>query len=199
MAGSHQTAAAGQACGALARRGGPSEPIYREKQMRFITKTAIAAGIVAAAAAIAVPLAATASSAAVSAPATVTASNTPAHWQFGTNAINLTFGSTTYTYPVYLHTGSDGVVTGWLFDQYLAAENQPGVSGWLQVNGLVKGHNILLVVNYPSGDPQGARAFNFVITPVPGHPHQGTVAGVWDETGPEAATGAAALANPIYR
>jgi len=112
-------------------------------------------------------------------------------WDLGANTLDLTFQGNTFTYPVFLVASRDGAVTGVLFDKYL-----PGL---LTVSGDCSGGNIELDVNYPSIDPQGSRAENLIVTPVPGHPHHGTVAGVWDETGSEAGSGAASFEIPLHR
>jgi hypothetical protein len=109
----------------------------------------------------------------------------------GYNVLDLTFQGSTFTYPVFLHVGDNGLISGVLVDKGLPAGHQV-----LRVNGLCIGDNVILDSNYPAVDPQGARSEDMVITPTTYH--RGTVAGVWDETGTEAGSGAASLENAVH-
>jgi hypothetical protein len=111
----------------------------------------------------------------------------------GYNVLDLTFQGNTFKYPVFLHVANNGLISGVLVDKGLPAGSQV-----LRVNGLCIRDNVILDENYPAVDPQGSRAEDMVITPTTHH--RATVAGVWDETGTEAGTGAASLERtvPLY-
>ena len=157
--------------------------------MKFINKALLTLGALAA---VAVPVGtavASSASASVGAPAVVQAYHAPV--QLG-HTLKLVYQGNTYTYQVEAFTQQDGVVHGWLFDPYLAAQHNPGISGWLRINGDVTGKTVVFDVQYPTtvpADQQGLRGFTGTIAPVPGHPFQHVVTGVWDETGTEAGTG----------
>jgi hypothetical protein len=112
----------------------------------------------------------------------------------GGNVLDLTYLGSTYTYPVVLHEASNGLVTGYLYDKGLPAGQR-----YLAVHGVCVGGDVDLGVNYPTADPQGQRVEDMNVTPIAGHPHYGKAAGVWDETGSEAGSGAASLQFPVYR
>jgi hypothetical protein len=170
----------------------------RSKVVKGIVAAAVIGGSVAG------PLVATAGTAASAAPVTTMSYQKPIvlpAWNLnGVNTIDLTYNGTTYTYLIHLHQSVfDNVLVGTLYDKYLAAEGAAGgdPSGILALHGLVVGNNVILVTNYPAGDPQAARSFNFVVTPVSFF--KGNVAGTWDETGSEAGTGSASLVHPVFR
>jgi hypothetical protein len=118
----------------------------------------------------------------------------------GVNVLDLTFQGSHFQYPIRLHVARNGAIFGTMYDQYLAAEGVAGgdPSGILRISGDCDGSQITLDTLYPSVDPQGLRGVTMLATPVPGHPHHATVAGVWDETGPEAGAGSASLVFPVH-
>jgi hypothetical protein len=109
----------------------------------------------------------------------------------GYNVLDLTFQGSTFTYPVFLNAANNGLINGVLVDKGLPAGSQV-----LRVHGLCNGDNVILDSNYPTVDPQGSRSEDMLITPTTWH--HGTVAGVWDETGTEAGSGAASLENTVH-
>jgi hypothetical protein len=111
----------------------------------------------------------------------------------GYNVLDLTFQGNVFKYPIFLHVQNNGLINGVLVDSNLPVGQQV-----LRLHGICIGDNVLADVNYPVADPQGSRAENMVILPVPLHPHRGTVAGVWGETGTEAGAGLATLENTVH-
>jgi hypothetical protein len=106
----------------------------------------------------------------------------PAHASvLGTwNRMTVTLNGTTYTgYWLYLQSHRDGLLTGWVYDGNSDTE---GVPGYLPVRGSISGGVVVFEVGYPTGDPQGVRAFVGTIS-------GGTVSGNWTETGTEGGTG----------
>jgi hypothetical protein len=112
----------------------------------------------------------------------------------GGNVLDLVFQGTTFKYPILLHVGNNGVINGLLLDTGLPAGHQV-----LKVNGLCVRDNVILDDNYPVAGPQGSRAEDLVLTPVPGHSYRATVGGDWTETGPEQGNGTASFENVVFR
>jgi hypothetical protein len=121
----------------------------------------------------------------------------PAHqacdWNLnGFNILDLTFQGSTFKYPIFLRVADNGLIRGVLVDNGLPAGQQV-----LRVHGFCNDSNVILDTNYPSVDPQGSRAEDMVVTPVANHPHRGTVAGDWTETGTEQGSGLASLERTV--
>jgi hypothetical protein len=151
--------------------------------MRKSVKRGIAAAAVAASAlGVGAGLAATAGPASAATVSTTAAVVKPAQAPaLGTwNRMTVTLNGTTYTgYWLLLQQHRDGLLTGWLYDPNSDTE---GVPGYLAVHGSVSGDVAVFEVSYPTGDPQGVRAFVGTIS-------GGTVSGSWTETGSEGGTG----------
>jgi len=106
------------------------------------------------------------------------------------NQLKLVYDNATYTYTywVLLSQHRDGLLTGCVYDSYLAAEGQ---YGWLAVHGDVADNVVQFEVTHPAGDRQGSRAFIGTISGT------GALPGIWDETGSEAGAGTFSLVNPV--
>ena len=136
-----------------------------------IVATAIAASALSAGAGLAA-VAGPAGAATVSATAAVVPHQNPAlnAW----NRMNIVLNGTTFTgYWVLLSTHRGGLLTGWLYDP-----NLPPAQRYLAIQGSVSAGVVVFAASYPSGDPQGVRAFVGTIS-------GGTVSGFWTETGSE--------------
>jgi hypothetical protein len=110
----------------------------------------------------------------------------------GGNILELTYLGNTYDYPVVLHESPDGLVTGFLLDKGLPPGHQV-----LRVDGACFRSNVTLDTEYGLPSVQGLRDETMRVTPI--SPHRGTAAGVWDETGTEAGSGASSLLFPVHR
>jgi len=163
--------------------------------MRFGTKAAIMAAFAGPAIAALMLTGAGPANAAVATPTTPSASTlvppqfcNPYHlerWDFrGHNTVDLTFGTTPYTYAVHFDQRGS-CLSGTLTDTGL----MPGEQN-LHISGTVIRNQVTFSVNYPTGF-QGTRTFSGYIN------RWGQVSGKWSETGTEAGSGTWSLANAV--